>query len=363
MEFGYMARPIALPPEPLAVLGEDLEFAPQGPAVFDITQTPFGQEIRALLAWGYATQNGCTQWPHASWDSLHKRWRIEAYEREVKVMAFTPYGERWREDTCPVSFGVLNGSPMKAMAIVIPWVDVGDETGGTCRGWKVIMETGGDVRSWFYDPWRRLLWRFGDRYKTTRIYRVPSLDEVRGRAAPNTDAHSYSSYRIPRHEWWMRPLPAQAPRRQSEAMLEQARRLGYLIVSGSPQRFRHPIQVWEKQCALHHIPCVIVYLWKNRRTARVTLHTDALHQDTYRQRAFSLDDLHRIKAVFNEICSDLPSTVARHYSFYAGGHFAELFVPRERAEEAARRMLFLFSDLSLAVNLVDLGMLRNWTPE
>lgn len=212
-------------------------------SVTDITESPLGRELQSLLAWFYGTHFASEPWPRAvaGPDTSHpeQAFALSGYDRRAVIVAIGQYDFQPTADHLAALFpdatywaihGTLEGSPPKAHITVLSFWAMVVDNAQMVSGWHVVLSSASRVFSAFYDPRRRLLWRYGDAHPSTRRWRVPSLEEVTIPKSAVTRGLAVARPARPptNRRWWAERPPVWT--RRHAAWLGQAHQSGTLVI-------------------------------------------------------------------------------------------------------------------------------------
>jgi len=269
--------------------------SPDSPTVTDVTDTALGREIHSLLAWNYNTGGGRAPWPTSyGTGSSPQSFYLAGYDRPARVVLFGSYGSTVDPKTVNSldldtfgnvwCTGVLEGSPLKSSCLIPDTqVMVRDETcDEIITGWHVVFARGTETGNFFYDPERRLLWKFGrdgDRYEHTRVWRVPHVTEVAlPDPLPEGVVAAPRDVSTTRHTaWWVRRQPRMTARWQQR--LDDALGKRCLVVPDQSDLPRELLPTWRTLCDQRGWGYSI--LRKGRVVSTWQFEPDALDRDRY----------------------------------------------------------------------------------
>ncbi len=317
--------------------------SPDSPTVTDITETPLGREVHSLLAWDYNTDGGQTLWPTGKHDTSSNTFYLMGYDRPARIVAFGAYGAKVSSHVLSPQegelghawcAGVLEGSPLKSSCLIpdmrIMVQDESRSTPSTITGWHVIFARHTHTGNFFYDPSRRLLWKFGPdgtRYPHTKTWRVPHITEV---ALPKplpegvVPAPRHASFSLP-NAWWIPRVPRMTARWQQR--LDAALDTRCLILPETANLPPSLIPTWRRLCDQRGWGYSVLH--QNRKVSSWRFQPDALDLDRY---AVSDDGQEQLYAYWT---NQVVPTISKRYSIDGGfgPYFIDMVLPTDHAME------------------------------
>ncbi|POB12165.1 hypothetical protein [Sulfobacillus sp. hq2] len=308
-------------------------------SITDITEHPLGRELQSLLAWFYGTGFAADPWPYGV--SLPSRadspptFALSGYDRRAVIVAIGQYDHRPAADDLAGPFppdghvavhGTLEGSPPKAHVTVLSFRATVMDHAQLASGWHVVLSSATRVFSAFYDPRRRLLWRYGDARPSTRRWRVPHLDEVTvPRSAVTQGLIMAPAASSPADRPWWQERGPQWTRRHA-AWLDQARDTGTLVIPyTSPAVPDLLFRLWRAVCDRQHRVYSVLY---RARGAVSTWRYNADPQDLDR---FRITDAAQQAADAYFVQRVVPEFAPQSFWLCSLGHFGEVSLPTRTA--------------------------------
>ena len=333
VRFGDKASP--LPAYPSLMIRSELS---EKPSITDITNSALGRELHGIMAWFYGTGSARRQWPEAS-TGPGTNWpdqpiALAGYDRRAMIFALGQYGfqptaqelsQLWPDLSRIAVVGVLEGTPAKVNLTLMPFhAEVEDQVRETyIHGWRLVLASGSTVFQAFYDPEHRLIWRDGDRGPSTRVWRVPALDEVTiDRVSLDADLVVAPLPLPPMTRRWWQEQPPRWTKRHDD-WLAQAKRQGTLVLpersESVPDRL---FRLWRARCDEQDRPYSLLRR-SPRKVSEWLYEADPCDLDRFAVSQSALDAAHEY--FVQHVCPEFPARYRWHVSW--GPYISSISIP------------------------------------